>query len=307
MADFFPFDSGPGSNVAEAQWGLMAKNWLATGVIKGALNEFAVYADSTGMQCKVKSGNAWIQGFFFQTTAETIIPISAANATNPRIDRIAVQVDWTNNNISLIAIQGTPSASPIAPALTQNNSIWQISLAQVYVGANVSTIAAGNITDQRVIVSSTSQIGNFYIRSNASWGGIGSANTLYQVPTLFATGAVVTGYSVSGFHNSNWDIVCDVAGRYVLSIQAMIDGLNAGASFVVQTSIVKSGIQTDDYTVVIGPSGVNANNSFPNGVLNRNQIMVDLAVGDIVRFYVKATETPRNINGFWCMGYKISS
>jgi hypothetical protein len=117
----------------------------------------------------------------------------------------------------------------------------------------------------------------------------------------------VTNYSVLGFHNSGWDIVCDVKGRYVLSLQAIIDGLNAGASFVVQTSVIKSGVQTDDYTVIIGPSGVNANNSFPNGLLNRNQIIVDLNVGDIIRFYVKATETPRNINGFWCTGFKISS
>jgi hypothetical protein len=149
MADFFPFDSGPGSNVTEAQWGLMAKNWMQTGVIKGALNEHLTYADSSGLQVKVKSGNAWIQGFFFQTTAETILPISTPDVSNPRIDRVAIQVDWTNNNISLVVLQGTPAASPTPPALTQSTAIWQISLAQVYVGANVSTIAAGNITDER--------------------------------------------------------------------------------------------------------------------------------------------------------------
>lgn len=158
MADFFPFDSGPGSNVTEAQWNLMAKNWLGTGVIKGAINEFQVYADSSGMVAKVKSGQAWVEGFFFQVVTETIIPISAANATNPRIDRIAVQVDWTNNNISLIAIQGTPATSPTAPALTQNTSIWQMSLAQVYVAANATTITAGNITDERNFVKNANAI-----------------------------------------------------------------------------------------------------------------------------------------------------
>lgn len=150
MADYFPFDRGPGSNVTEAQWGLMAKNWLGTGVIKGAINEFQVYADSSGMQVKVKSGQSWIEGFFFQVVTETVVPISAANSSNPRIDRIAIQVDWTNNIISLIAIQGNPAASPTPPALTQGSAIWQISLAQVYVGANVSTIAVVNVTDERI-------------------------------------------------------------------------------------------------------------------------------------------------------------
>lgn len=167
---YFPFATGSGSNVTQAQWGQMAQYWMSTGVIKGALNELSVYADSTGMQCKVKSGNAWIQGFYFQSDAEVVMPISAANATNPRIDRVALQVDWTNNNISIIILQGTPASSPTPPALTQNTSLWQISLAQVYVGANVSTIAAGNITDERsftqnanIVASGSNSNGN-YIR-----------------------------------------------------------------------------------------------------------------------------------------------
>jgi hypothetical protein len=185
MADFFPFDSGQGSNVTEAQWGLMAQNWLGTGVLKGKLNEFLTYADSTGMQVKVKSGQAWIQGFFFQVVTESVIPISPANSTNPRIDRIAIQVDWTNNNISLIAIQGTPAASPIAPALTQNTSIWQISLTQVYVGANVSTIAAGNISDERVKVKNTNDLSTpwYDLVLQNGWVNFGSgfANAQYRL------------------------------------------------------------------------------------------------------------------------------
>lgn len=146
---YFPFDSGAGANITESQWGEMAQLWLNTGVVKGQLNQLNTYADSTGLQVKVDTGKAWIQGYYFKNDALVILPISTADTSNPRIDRVVVRVDWTTNTIQLAVLQGVPATSPTPPALTQNTSRWEISLAQVYVGANVSTIAAGNITDER--------------------------------------------------------------------------------------------------------------------------------------------------------------
>lgn len=146
---YFPFDSGAGANSMQAQWQQMAQNWLATGVLNGALNQLQVYADSTGLQCKVKSGQAWMEGHFFQSDAEEVLPISTADSTNPRIDRVIVRVDWVADTIQLSVLQGVPATSPTAPALTQNTSRWEISLAQVRVNAGVTTIASGNITDER--------------------------------------------------------------------------------------------------------------------------------------------------------------
>src|SRR5437764_9393881 len=94
---YYPFDSGAGANVTEAQWSKMAQNWLATGAIKSYLNELQVYADSTGMQTKVKSGAAWIKGHYFDSDAEEVIAIGSADSTNPRIDRVIIRLDWTAN------------------------------------------------------------------------------------------------------------------------------------------------------------------------------------------------------------------
>lgn len=147
---YFPFDSGQGANVTESQWSKMAQYWLGTGVLKGVLNELLVYADSTGMQVKVKSGRSWIQGHFFESDAEEILPINTANATNPRIDRIILRLDWNVNTIQLAVLQGTPATSPSVPALTKNTSRWEIPLAQIRVNAGATTIASANVTDERV-------------------------------------------------------------------------------------------------------------------------------------------------------------
>jgi hypothetical protein len=131
-------------------WSNMAQNWLPTGVIKGKLNDLSVYGDSTGMQVKCKSGQAFLQGHFFQSDAEVILPIATADTTNPRIDRIIIRLDYTSDSIDIVVLQGAPAVSPTAPALTQNSTRWEISLAKVQVNANVSTITAGNITDERI-------------------------------------------------------------------------------------------------------------------------------------------------------------
>lgn len=146
---YFPFDSGSGAAITENQWSKMAQFWLNSGVFSGYLNEMLVYADSSGMQVKVKTGGGWIQGHYYSNDTEEILAIQAAHASLPRIDRVVLYVDWVNNLCNTGVITGTPAAVPAAPALAQNTNIWQISLAQIYVAAAVATLAAGTVTDER--------------------------------------------------------------------------------------------------------------------------------------------------------------
>lgn len=154
---YFPFDSGAGSNVIEAQWAEMARLWLNTGVARFNrsaidLNLFEVYADNSGLQVKVKSGTAWIEGFYVSSSAEEIVTLATADATNPRIDRIILRLDRSANSISITRLTGTPAGSPVAPTLTQNTSVWEMSLAKVTVAATDTLIAAGDVTDERSFV-----------------------------------------------------------------------------------------------------------------------------------------------------------
>lgn len=152
---FIPFDSGAGASVFTAQWSKMMRTQFKDGVISNYLNDLQVYADSTGMQVKVKSGAGWIKGHYYENDLEEILAITAANATLARWDLVVLEVDWTKADNQMIArvITGTPAASPALPALTQNTSVWQIPLAKVVVGAAVSTIIAGNVSDLRVFAN----------------------------------------------------------------------------------------------------------------------------------------------------------
>jgi hypothetical protein len=152
---FGPFNQGVGASLFETQWSTMMRTVFKDGVVNGYLNELLPYGDSTGMQVKVRNGAGWIKGHYYQNDAEETKAISTANPSNPRWDLVVLEVDWTktDNQMSVVVVVGTPAASPSLPSLTQNTSKWQIPLAKVVVGAGVTTIAAGNVIDSRLLVS----------------------------------------------------------------------------------------------------------------------------------------------------------
>lgn len=121
----------------------------STGVIAGVTNEMLVYADSTGMQVKVKTGEVWIEGHWGQISVEKPVAVATAHATLTRLDRVIARADFDNNRIEADILTNASPGSTTPPALTQNTSIWEISLALVSIPALDTGIDAGQVTDQR--------------------------------------------------------------------------------------------------------------------------------------------------------------
>lgn len=119
-------------------------------------NNLKVVGDSSGMQVKVKvsGGNsqAIVRGHMYNSTAEEVLTIDASNS-NPRVDYIVLTLDPTANSILLQVVKGTPAITPAAPSLTQTDTgIYQLPLAAVTVGANVTTIDANAVSDVRTFI-----------------------------------------------------------------------------------------------------------------------------------------------------------
>jgi len=151
------------------------------GVRYGTGNPLQVNA-SSGMSVTVNAGVAFVQGSTSATAGmytgcldtTSTLTATTSDPTNPRIDNVIVQFVDNGNNTSTgtINIQaGTPAASPVAPTLPANSLL----LAQLSVGAGVSSITAGNITDKRVF---TVAQGGILPMANVS-GGISGPAGLY--------------------------------------------------------------------------------------------------------------------------------
>jgi len=135
--------------------------WATTGIIGSS--SLAVTANSpAGMSVRVASGWAAIIGttttnmgvYTIFNDAQDTLTITTADPTNPRIDLVCATVrdafySGANNDVIFQVIAGTPAGSPVAPALPANS----ISLATVAVGAAVTQINTGNITDTRTLVT----------------------------------------------------------------------------------------------------------------------------------------------------------
>jgi hypothetical protein len=146
----WPFDNSPsvaGSVVSESNWSKMASLWAASGVVKDYANELQCFGDSSGLQVKVKTGKAWLQGAYYESDAETTIAIVANASGQTRVDRVVVRVNWTTNTCVQTVIEGTPGAG--APAPTWTTTTWDLLLAQVTVVNGAALIAAGDVTDER--------------------------------------------------------------------------------------------------------------------------------------------------------------
>ena len=152
-----------GSHPAENDRLYMQAIFNTTGII-GSSSMAVTAQGSPNMTVNVASGWAAIVGttqanmgtYIGYNDATTVLTITTAPATNSRIDRIVATVNdayysGSTNNITFQVIAGTVAASPVAPATPANS----ISLATIVVGTNVTSIVAGNITDTRVLTTTS--------------------------------------------------------------------------------------------------------------------------------------------------------
>lgn len=161
--------------------------YATTGIIGSS--SLAVTANSpAGMSVLAATGWAAIVGttqanmgtYVAYNDASTVLTITTADPTNPRIDRIVVTVNdafytGSTNNVAFQVLAGTPAGSPTAPATPANS----ISLATIAVGAAVTQINSGNITDTRVDTTTNLPVGDITnVSAGAGLTGGGSSGSV---------------------------------------------------------------------------------------------------------------------------------
>ena len=124
---------------------------ISRGVLQNYGNSFQVFKNS-GMIINVSTGKAYFSnGQWVENDAIISLNLDAASVSLPRIDRIVLRKNTAEEgrNVSLVIKKGIPSSSPVVPSLENTDYVEEMSLCQIYVGANVSEIVQANITDER--------------------------------------------------------------------------------------------------------------------------------------------------------------
>lgn len=111
-----------------------------------------VRSDGTDMRSYVEIGKALIKGFAYENDADEYLLHDLPEVANNRIDRVVLRLDLRNQNrfIKVFVKSGVTAEEPVPPTLQRDNFIFELSLAQIVVRANTSTINPADITDERL-------------------------------------------------------------------------------------------------------------------------------------------------------------
>lgn len=153
MADCLPFNAilvdKEYDRVYKAEdWAWYFATFLASGVFPKPSDGLQVVAHS-GMEIRVNMGYAFINGYAFRNPVSKGVMLDRAEGAQNRVDRVVVRWDLVLRDIYIDVLKGTPSAKPTAAALTRNTEIWELAIADIYVGKGVTKIQTKDITDQR--------------------------------------------------------------------------------------------------------------------------------------------------------------
>lgn len=134
-----------------------------TSGVFAANNNAAVTAVQGSMAVQISDGNGWItdnggDGIVWWNDNEKTngaklqLTVDAAHSTLNRIDRVIVEWKTTNyvDYPEIKILKGTASGAAEAPALTNNSTLRQLSLARISIPAGTTALTASMITDERL-------------------------------------------------------------------------------------------------------------------------------------------------------------
>lgn len=137
-----------------------------SGVFAAGSNASVQALSTPGMTVKVSDGTGWMansgrNGIVWWIDNESVdgvklqLAVDAADGVLNRIDRVIVEWKTTNyvDYPEVKILKGAKSGKAVAPALTNNSTIRQISLARISVAAGTTAITASMITDERLDAS----------------------------------------------------------------------------------------------------------------------------------------------------------
>ncbi len=124
---------------------------VTNGVWAEDLDALKVTGHGGEMKSIIATGKAFINGYYYENDTPLEMVHAAAHSSLDRIDRVVLRLDVSEANryLKAFVITGTPGSPAVAPVVTREGQVYEISLAQVLIPAGQSFIETANITDER--------------------------------------------------------------------------------------------------------------------------------------------------------------
>lgn len=141
--------------VTEHDFERLMCGWFGSGLVGDGSEDLLVFADSTGMQVKIRAERyARVRGFVWHSGDSIVtVPIADNTSGSTRIDRIVLELDRSTWTVRVQVVQGTPGSGE--PSITQDEGdtgVWQLWVASVTVGDGAATINAADVSNRDMLL-----------------------------------------------------------------------------------------------------------------------------------------------------------
>ena len=125
---------------------------MSNGVLLDVATALKVSAGG-GMSVSVAPGYAWAEGHFGKVESAETIPVTNADGTYTRIDRVCARLDMSLKTFSLVVLTGEISGDPQPPDIVRDGTIYDLGLATITIPPGSLEITDAMITDTRANTS----------------------------------------------------------------------------------------------------------------------------------------------------------
>ncbi len=178
---------------------------INNGVLRSIADDLKVTA--SGMIATMAAGRAWINGHYYYNDSPKTFSSVTASTNGNRYDAIVLRLDTSVHarSIKAIYVQGTAAESPEKVAPIRNDNIYDLIVADVYVGANATSI---KIEDAR---ENQERCGWMYSTSGDNSFFVSLDNQFFE----WFKGVKDTLTSVTLFKRYNWRTILSSAANAV--------------------------------------------------------------------------------------------
>ena len=122
---------------------------VSDGVYEDVGNALQVLATGTDMTVNVQTGRGIIDCKWIKN--DTILPltVTASHATLPRYTAVVMRLDRSNRQMLITTVDGEAASTPVEPTMSDTDTVKELCLAMIYVGAGVTAITQDKINDRR--------------------------------------------------------------------------------------------------------------------------------------------------------------
>ena len=97
----------------------------------------------------LRPGKAFVNGYFYHNDDDLSIDIPAGDPTRNRIDSVIIQWNLSERQIKAVLRSSTPAENPTPVTPTRTAEVWELVVAEIFVGKGDAQVTITNIKDKR--------------------------------------------------------------------------------------------------------------------------------------------------------------